>query len=196
MERNKLNIINAMLRVIGEFAVDSELDSHPDVSICSEIIDSFKDEILSNGWWFNKKIVSYNLNTDGTISIPSTVIHLDATDTNRNVNIINGKLFDVDNNTYVFTKEVELSIISDLDILELPPVMFNYLKASCVVEFAGISHVTGTALQRAQVREAMALRALEKASLNKLDINFSNHRLKQRLYTLNTGYNKLTKMRY
>lgn len=185
---NRLNIINAMLSIVGESAVDSLDTAHPDVVSASAFLDSNRSEILGQGWWFNKRTMTFTRDINGHIYIPATTITVDSTDNSKNLAIRDGKLFDVDNQTYIFTENQELETVVDLTEDEIPPVPLAVIKHSSVVEFAANSQVTGLAVNIAMGRLEKAEERLNALRFRHADTSFSNNVLNQRMQRFKNHY--------
>lgn len=193
---SRLKIINAMLRIDGEFARDTELDTHPDVAFCSAILDDTTEEVLGRGWWFNERIVTLNVNGAGEILVPEGTLTLDATDSSIEVSILDGKLYDNINQTFQFSNPVEAIIIYNLPEESLPPVMYHYIKWLAVIEYAGISQITGEIVQTAQVKFVQAESNLSTERYRKADTNFNNNPMAQRINAFRVKFSTTRKRGY
>jgi hypothetical protein len=142
MEQTELNVVNALLKVIGESPVN-EIDlGHPDVVTALLTWEEYSSELQSNSWWYNKETWALVAQTNGTVIISSDVIAIDGPNTNY---IKKGSLlYDMEYHTYDFTdataEDLTLNLITQWDIEELPPVMYNYIlsrsKLSMLVDLA------------------------------------------------------------
>ena len=133
MNQTELDMVNSLLRVINESAVN-EIDlGHPDIVHALSIWDEYSTEIQSFGWWFNRETWQLTAQTDGKVAIPTNVIAIDSPNSNY---IKKGRyLYDMENHTYDFsdadTDDLEMPLLMFWEIDELPPVMYNYILAMC-----------------------------------------------------------------
>lgn len=177
----RLRIINAMLRIIGESAVDSLDTAHPDVVSAAEVLDSNKEEILGQGWWFNKFTVTLTRDINGIIHVPANTMSLDSTNPSHNYTIRDGKLFDMGNQTYIFTENQEVEIIFDLPEEEIPPVALSNVKHTAVVEFAAVNQVTGNAVNVAMEKQAKSEERLNALRFRNADVNYSDNMMNRNM---------------
>lgn len=179
----QLDLINAMLRTVGEFAVDSELDSHPDVSTCKAIIEDQRKSLLGKGYWFNNPTVDLFPTVNNEIFIPDTTLTVDATDTTRNVSMRGDRLYDNDNDTFTFTDKINCEFVLDIPELDdIPYVALMVIKWRSVLEFAGIQQVTGEPIKNAQGFLVDAENNLTAERYRKADTNWNNTPLVQQMF--------------
>lgn len=182
-----------MLRISGEFAVDTELDNHPDVVTCRAILDDRRKEEQSAGWWYNT-IVSKTLfrDSNGKIAVPVGTLSLDADNISTNVSIRGSYLYDNDNDTFKFDSDIVVTMVLDVPEDEIPPIALAVIKWKAVLEYAGDEQVTGTVVQSAQASLAEAERRLVAERYRKTDTNFNNNPMSRRLFAFR---NKFTTQR-
>jgi len=133
MNQTKLTIVNALLKVIGESPVNQVSQSHPDVVTALGIWDEYSSEIQSMGWWYNMETWQLVAETDGKVSIPTDCIAVHGSNTNY---IKKGRyLYDLEEHTYDFSEasesDLNIVLLTEWSLEELPPVMFNYILARC-----------------------------------------------------------------
>ena len=104
-----------LLKAIGMSPVNSLEESHPDVETARSTLHRVRKSVQQRGWWFNIDYnVTYTPDNVGHIDIPSfiyNVVPLEPTYVMRG-----SKLYDTENNTYVFTDDVIIS--TQVKILE------------------------------------------------------------------------------
>lgn len=184
----RLSIINAMLRITGEFAVDSTLDNHPDVVTASALLDDERKDFLGEGFWFNTHTLDLFPDVNGFIYVPDGTLALDATDINVDVSIRGNRLFDNNNNTFVFTGKVEVEIIKDMVEDEIPPLAVSVIRYNSVLTFAADNQITGEPIRNAENKLAQALLRFNSEKYRKADVNFSNNKLNQRMQAFKRHY--------
>lgn len=182
-----------MLRISGEFAVDTELGNHPDVVTCRAILDDRRKEEQSAGWWYNT-ITSKTLFRDSNskIVVPVGVLSLDTDNINTNVSIRGSYLYDNDKDTFIFDKDVIVTMVLDLPEDEIPPVALAVIKWKSVLEYAGAEQVSGTVVQSAVASLQEAEGRLVAERYRKTDVNFNNNPMARRLFAFR---NKFTTQR-
>lgn len=136
MDQTELNMVNTLLRVIGESAVTTIDPSHPDIQHALNLWEEYSLEIQSFGWWYNRETWQLQVQTDGTVVLPSDVISVDSLNLNY---IKKGRfLYDMENHSYDFsdadTDDLKIPLIMYWDLEELPPVMYNYILGICKVK--------------------------------------------------------------
>lgn len=135
----KLDIINAMLASLGESPLN-ELDArHPVVSSGLRIIAQKTKTIQLNsgaGWWFNK-LPQYILKLDinNRIAVPQDLLSY-STDYPNRLGIKAGYLFDLDNDTDVFTAPVTISAIRDVEYTDLPNAILDCIAYESIFDFS------------------------------------------------------------
>lgn len=136
----QLEAVNAMLGHIGEAPVNtiSNASSLPiSASTAVSVLDEVSREVQSEGWHFNsEKDVTLSPNASGNIVFDSDVVFADVEDYKLDVTQRGSKLFDRNNNTFVFTKDVKVFLIRLLDWEDLPEPARRYitLRASRIFQ--------------------------------------------------------------
>lgn len=130
------DIINHMLRTIGERGVSYTQSQHPTVQTCNAVLDGEDLEFQQKGWWFNTEH-DFSLAPDpaGEVHLPPKMLQFKPT----NVGFMSkrekvrytqrdGKLYDTIQHTYNIGKYVNVTLVVAIGIDDLPPVARNYLK--------------------------------------------------------------------
>lgn len=136
----QLEAVNAMLGHIGEAPVNtiSSASSLPiSASTAVSVLDEVSREVQSEGWHFNsEEDVTLSPNSSGNIVLDSDVVFADVEDYKLDVTQRGSKLFDRNNNTFVFTKDVKVFLIRLLDWEDLPEPARRYitLRASRIFQ--------------------------------------------------------------
>jgi len=121
----KLEAVNVCLTNIGEAPVTS-LDSGllVDAQVASDIVDEISREVQSVGWNFNTEVHTLSPDTDGFIHLPASTLRADTVQEDARFNLVvrGRRLFDKDNNTYVFSSTKKVELVLFLDFEELPEV--------------------------------------------------------------------------
>jgi hypothetical protein len=132
------NAINIALSVVGEQLIENDvpIEGIYEAEVADLLIETTKTEILEEGWSFNTDENWEMLpDVNGYIVIPTTALRIDASSTDTNVIRKDGKLYDKDNQTYIFESSVECDVVWDVDFDDLPTIMKSYitLKASRIL---------------------------------------------------------------
>lgn len=122
----ELEAVNKILRYVGELPVPSSviIDDLPDgheAKTALEILTEVNKELQEPGWWFNLEKWSYPP-VDGYITFPTTVISIKSTNTKDKYLVKGNQLYDVANQTKIFTTDVELTTVFEVGFEDLPSV--------------------------------------------------------------------------
>jgi hypothetical protein len=124
-----LEATNAVLAGIGELPVNSIPDSGlSEAVLAKDTVLEVSREIQALGLHCNTDI-RYKLtpDTQGFITVPTNVLKIDAHYRDEDYVIRGSRLYDRTNQTFIFTKPVEVDIVWLLDFEELPEVVRRYV---------------------------------------------------------------------
>ncbi len=147
----ELNAVNTMLSGIGEPPVTTlDGQTNADAAIAQNILLEINREIQTMGWHFNTQFdVEFQPNTDGEIVLPTNVVRIDIdprvrsgtpdmvsnlTD-NRDITQRGTKLFNKTKNTFVFEKNVKVTVVYLLEFTELPEAARRYITVKAARVF-------------------------------------------------------------
>lgn len=123
---SKLEAVNRILRFAGEYPVSSLSSSGlNDTLVAERILDESVLHYQLPGQNFNTVVTTYSPDTTGKIYIPDNTLWVDTNGTDLDKNIVQrGRnptyLFDIDNNTDVFTVSLKIKIAVKLEFEEIP----------------------------------------------------------------------------
>ena len=143
---SKLDALNSMASYIGIPPIQniSEVPLSPDFQLAELILDEMVNEVCSHGMPCNTDY-KYELTPDGVtgeIAVPAGAISIFPEDPNQGYFVErDGKLYDLDNQTDVFTSPVEVTIYWLYDFESLPQVVRKYLAVASARRF--VSRVKG-----------------------------------------------------
>jgi len=128
----ELEAINQMLSVIGETPINTlTSDTLPqDASIAVNVLEESNKAIQSEGWHFNTEVLTLTPDVLKNIIVPSGTLSIDtAKDETQDINPVdlNGKLYDLKNNTYEFSNSVKLEVISKRVWDQIPEPCKSYI---------------------------------------------------------------------
>lgn len=126
----KLEAVNRLLDAIGEDSVNSLESGLADAEKAERKIDEVSKELQAKGWDCNTSYgLVLSLNSEGKIALPDNTLKVDTAgyDERLHVGTRGGFLFDLDNNTLVFTKAIEVDLVQFLEFEDLPYELQNYI---------------------------------------------------------------------
>jgi hypothetical protein len=132
----ELEAVNLMLGSIGESAVASLGDPlNSDALTAISCLSTSNRTIQSIGWFFNERFETWPRTVDGEIIVPLNALSVATTGVSKGIRAVrsNDKLYDVDNNTFVWTQAPDVQVIYIIPFEDLPQAARDY-----IVEDAGI----------------------------------------------------------
>ena len=130
----KLEAVNTMLTFIGESPVNSLSDSSGvgDLPIAEQILDEIDREVQTQGWHFNTTVdvVTSPDATSNEIVLSHNVVSADVkvgAYTDMDITLRNNKLFNRSKNTFEFTSDLKLTLVSLLPWEDLPEKARRYI---------------------------------------------------------------------
>jgi|SaaInl8_200m_RNA_FD_contig_123_2712_length_1949_multi_214_in_2_out_2_2 hypothetical protein len=123
--------INVVLRVIGEPPLDvgTAYTDLFEAEAAYDTLEIVKQEILSDGWTFNSETDrEYIPDVDGYIVVPENVLRIDPSDTGSDFVRKDGKLYDRETKSYIFTAAVGCDVIFNFDFDDIPNAFQNYIS--------------------------------------------------------------------
>ena len=137
-------------------------DGINDSDFAQDVLDEKIVEILAMGWSFNTVVKELSFNTNGNIAISPNYLRVDGygNDYRRLLTVRGNYLYDLDNDTDVFTSTVELLITQNLEWDDIPsPVQFFIARSAAVTYQA----LTKGDTQKDQILRDLEARAMEQA---------------------------------
>lgn len=134
----KLDIINAMLAIVGSNGVTSTIGRHPNLIKALPILARVTKTAQMRGHWFNTDWgLSLKPDTDGEFLVPQTTLKCDTTD-KRSPYVRRGRrMYDPHNHTYVIEEsEIKVDVVIELDYEFLPGTVTDLIRARAVMEMA------------------------------------------------------------
>jgi hypothetical protein len=164
---SRLEAINLMLGNIGESPVSS-LTGSTDVFVvqCESILDETTRAVQAKKWHFNRdKDYAMAPDSSGFINIPDNIITVDTTarSMSKDVCVRAGKLYDIGEQTNVFTEPVYTDVVWEFPFIETPQWIRQYLAVRAARVFASrqLGDVTS---ERLTVDDEIEARADAKAN--------------------------------
>ena len=136
----KLEAVNSMLGHIGESPVNSISDTNAlpvSAATAITVLDETSREVQTEGWHFNtEKDVTLTPN-GGTITLPTDVLQVDATDSSVDIVQRGATLFDRKSNSSTFTADLKVTLLRLLDWDYLPETARRYVTLRAARIFQG-----------------------------------------------------------
>jgi len=168
-----LEAVNHMLRAADETPVNTlDSDGVNDTDLAQSILDEKIMETLAEGWTFNTEVQTLTPDSNGYISISTSIIRVDGhgDDYHSKFAIRDNKLWDRDNSTNVFTVDsVELLVTRWLEFEELPLTVRLYIAASAAREYQQAQVNDPNRDARLAEKEAKALGNMRRESIQESD---------------------------
>jgi len=186
-----LNMINTSLLSIGEtpFVEGTDPSSLPlgtDGDTARRIIQDTMIEVQSRGWFFNSDY-SFELvpDTNNYITMPPNTLKVDFGYSNTPNRFImrNGKIYDLQEQTYKIYKNLYPDVIWLIDYQDLPPEAYEYISLRAARKFQ--QRVIGSTelAQFTNIDEQDALINLQRLQLQINDYNIQNSKVSTRIHS-------------
>lgn len=178
----RAQIINHMLRTLGEGGVNDAMSLHPTVQLCNATLDVVSSEVQGRGWWFNKE---FNLNlmpdNHGEVIVPPDALdmtirgvqNMGPDDKTRLVRRDN-RIYDNVKHTYELGHAVTVDVTMLLAIDDLPSAAQSYIqhKAAETVfldEDGDVQKLTKLEQRTAYAWQTLQAQQLKNIATNALD---------------------------
>lgn len=121
MLHTELSVVNDMLGLLGEAPVN-DLDSfHPMVPRALQTLRTESGNLQNGRWWFNSETMTLTPDpTNSFIMLPEDTISVDPVDKLPRTAQRGRRLYNLDDNTFVFTQPVKCEVKRDLPFDDLP----------------------------------------------------------------------------
>jgi len=127
---SELEAINQILSVTGDAPVSSVNSTYEQAVVARRILLEISRQKQSRGWWFNEvDELLIAKDSDGYINLPSDAIRAESP-RDKGEYVQRGlRMFDKANNTYVFTDNLYINLVSELGWTLLPQSFRQYVVA-------------------------------------------------------------------
>lgn len=125
----KLDAVNVCLSAMGEPSINELETAGADAQIASDIVDEISRAVQGMGWHWNRETHTISPDVNGFIVLPANTLRVDSVDEDKAVDVIQRgtRLYDRENNTYVFPKTVKVDITAALPFDDLPFAARNFI---------------------------------------------------------------------
>ena len=182
----ELSAVNSILGAIGQAPIttlktstgnnslSSQISQNPEIAFIYNLLRDANIDTQSEGWHFNtEKHVKFSPDANGNILIGNDILSLDLHDNQakRTYNLVrrNGKLYDKQDHTDVFTADIDLDVVKLYEFEDLPIVFRRYIvyRASRVAATQLVANPQLVRLLGVQEQQARA--ALQEYECNQAD---------------------------
>lgn len=136
----KLQAINLILRAGGLRPVAAvDTDGASDAAEAERLLDEVDLEVQATGWHFNTRYdVELSPNDDGDIVPETSIITIDSygDDECWDVALVGGKLYDLEDNTFTFTEDIDVWYILRYEFECIPYPVRDYIAREAAYRFA------------------------------------------------------------
>lgn len=172
----RLEIINDMLAATGTAALAEASTSHPLYKKADLKLEKINRLLQGPGYWFNKATRTLQPDVNGEVILPSNILSADPVDTTITVVVRGYRLYDADNATFALNKAVEVDIVENVAITDLPPTAQALLQAWAVYAFYLDEDGSGQKLTEYRGAVADARVTFRGENLKHQDVNFFRSR--------------------
>lgn len=179
----KLEIINAMIGVNGEAPVSSPDSTDPSAIQASNKLAIISRQVQSRGWWFNREpnvTLAHNA-LSGEVIVPSNTLSVDPVNPASALVKRGNRLYDRKNSTFAIGASVEVNIVLQLDIEDLPETAAAYIMDKAVKDFYTDDDGDETKISRLEKRETESFMYLQRENLANQNITSLNSVMGQKL---------------
>ena len=159
-----LEAVNTCLSALGEARVTSTTVRHPTVDLILSTLVMKQRQLLEKEWWFNTSDVTMYPSITGEMEAPANAISILGFKGETFV-VRNGMLFDMDNNTQLFTEPKTMRVFYNLDFEDLPESAANVVMTRTAQEVYSGDLGVDTSVARLQQLEVRSLADLEQLHL-------------------------------
>jgi len=119
-----------MLDAIGESPVSSLNSGLADANLALRKLNEVSRDVQAKGWDCNSEYeFSLSKDLNGYIYLPNNVLKIDSSGVDKKTRVAQrgNRLYDLDNNTFVFTKNLVVDYVAELDYEDLPYAIRYYI---------------------------------------------------------------------
>ncbi len=173
MQQTELSVVNALLEVIEDTALQTVDRNHPDVVFALNTWEEQSIAIQSQGWWYNTE--QYQLVPDarsGEVFLPGNVLSIDL----KGLDYVKRgrRLYNLKDHTYVFStdtpaEDLLVDCIMEWSMGELPPSVFRLVLMNAKIIMVMNRQQDQVKLQILSMERDQALVTVQKENLAYLD---------------------------
>lgn len=154
-----LSLVNDCLGLLGELPIN-DLDAfHPVVPRALSTLSTENSTVQATQWYFNNERVTLAPQTSGLIVLPTDTLSVDSLAATPRVTMRKGLLYNLDDATTKFTKDVKVKLHREVAFDDLPMLPRAYIAACTRLTFQ--ANIDGDPAKTVLLREAKQHRYLE-----------------------------------
>lgn len=185
-----LQAVNSILRNLGTSAVTNIEVVNPDVQAALHMLDEKRIAIQSQGWWFNTQTgVVLPLTLTGECIVPPNTIKVDTKPDGIDAVQHGTKLFNRDDNSFIFPEPVELgALVLAIDWDNLPFTVKETIKFAAMHQIQ--SDLEGDVQKMQQIEGQLngAFLSMKREHVQNRDVNAFNSKRAARLLGRRRGF--------
>lgn len=136
----KLQAVNEVLAKAGHLpvpALDENINGASLAARVERVLDQEELRIQIEGWHYNRRVSTLTRNSNNQIECPTGTLAIDTTreDEIYNVTQLGSLLYDLDNNTYVFERDLKCEYILRIEYACIPPPVREYIACSAAARY-------------------------------------------------------------
>lgn len=136
MAINRLSVVNDMLALLGELPIN-DLDAfHPVVPRALATLDNVNETTQGGNWWFNTEYPKLAPQVgSGFIMLSDDILSCDSVAQLPRVTKRGTRLYNLDDSTYVFTKDVKVVINRLIPFDDLSTLPRSFIRVAALMAF-------------------------------------------------------------
>lgn len=136
MRLNELDVVNDCLSTMGESPLNSIQTDHPLVASSLKLLREANARTQASGWWFNREVVTLTPDTrTRNIVLPADFLSVDPQARGQRYSQRGRRLYDMETQSVVFDKPVEVAIARLIPFEDLPWVAQDLVRFATVIRF-------------------------------------------------------------
>ena len=171
----ELEAVNEILVALNDRPVTTLDDINPTVTSIQERMKTIRQSLLGTGWWFNTPPIKLYPDSDGRIAAPEHTLSI-YHPSKDNAEVMGEYLYNVDADTYIWDKPIEVRLVKDLTFEQLPLYAAHYVMWNVLINMYQTDYGVDGNVQTFTARMNAARLQLDKENLRKRELNTSRIR--------------------
>lgn len=174
--RTELDAVNTCLEAIGETPVDTLTENTiVDAAIAQKILTDISRAVQMRGWsWNTDKQYKLQPDINNNILVPETALRIDTDGADKGTDIVirQGRVYNRNDNTFIFKKPLSCEIIWGYTFNDLPELAKEYITIRAARRLHDRMLGSGTLHEFTKEDELEAWQEINKREIEQLDANF------------------------
>lgn len=169
-----IEAVNSLLLIIGEAPVNSlEGSQYTPAAFAENVINETARDVQTLGLHFNTdEGLMMTPDTNGIIEVPNTAVRIDPSAPWKNVTTRNGKLYDKDEKSYIFTDAIECDVVWLFPFEDMPEHVRQYVTIRAGRVFQKRMVGSKQLFQMSEEEEIQARTRMQLVEMDNMDENF------------------------